>query len=338
MKAYNQASPKTPEEAERAMKSAWKACAELPSSFSFNAIASVDAIDSDREKIDVDSIKKHMDDYIRYGGNVNWEHRDLVVGTVWDWAPIQVNGRPGVQIWGNLFGGRDIYDQARKIFVDGSQGVSLGGQAKPTGYKCDSEGCYVSRTVNNLYEISITANPANPYAQTIAFSKGEFKKSKRMGVDLSLVSYRIHRDYSTCPVMKVRKALEDEGFVGLHATKDGVVVPGTCSDVIGYLTGCKGYVLSKSADGMLVQDRAWATERAFKDGFSKGYIDADGMVSPTMPEGTFKDLYRKGIIWEDGDRFRVQRLVLRARRGPPDAPGVDISVLYQRSIITNGEL
>ena len=87
MKAYNAHDPKTPAEHTLAMKDAFRKCASLPSSFSFNAIASVNAIDEDREKVTVDSIKRHMDLYIAYGGNINWEHKDLVTGKVWDWAP-----------------------------------------------------------------------------------------------------------------------------------------------------------------------------------------------------------------------------------------------------------
>lgn len=305
MEVYNSHAPKDGDDAAVAMKAAWKACAELPSSFSFNAIASVDAIDSDREKVDVESIKKHMDEYIRYGGNINWEHRDMVVGTVWDWAPIDVKGKPGVQIWGNLFGGRDIYDQARKMFAKGQNGVSLGGQARRTGYTCDKEGCYVSRSVDNLYEISITANPANPFARTLDFSKGEFTKSKK-GVDLSITQYTIHRDYGTCPIMKVKRELEAAGFAGLHATQDGVFMPASDdSSAYRYLVGQKGYVLEKSRGGFLVQDRTWATERAFTYGFSDGYLSEDGRVMPWVEESTFKDLYRKGLIMNDGEGYRI---------------------------------
>ena len=61
MEVYNSLNPKTEKEVKNAKKEAWKACKDLPSSFSFKIKASVDAIDKDREIIDLDSIKKHMD-------------------------------------------------------------------------------------------------------------------------------------------------------------------------------------------------------------------------------------------------------------------------------------
>ena len=100
LKSYNSMDPRTPQEHIMALQKAFEDCAELPSSFSFHAIASVDAIDKDREKVNVDTIKKHMDAYILYGGNVNWEHRDLVTGKVWKWAPIETCTEEGTSMTG----------------------------------------------------------------------------------------------------------------------------------------------------------------------------------------------------------------------------------------------
>ena len=302
LKSYNSVNPKTPQEHVLALQKAFEDCAELPSSFSFHAVASVDAIDKDREKVNVDTIKKHMDAYILYGGNVNWEHRDLVTGKVWKWAPITVKGRPGVQIWGNLYGGRDIYDNIRKSFASGKNGFSLGGQADPVGYKCDADGCYIRRNVTNIYEISITANPANPYARPIDYSEGRFAKSSGDGIDLEIESYTIHRDYTTCPILSVKHRLSEQGYVGLHATKDGVFMPTTWNDdLLTTLVGTDGYVLQKCEGGVIVQDRAWATERAFKQGFSEGWMLPDGSLTKSVPKDTFSDLYSKGLICVDPD-------------------------------------
>lgn len=310
MKAYNAHDPKTPAEHTLAMKDAFRKCANLPSSFSFNAIASVNAIDEDREKVTVDSIKRHMDLYIAYGGNINWEHKDLVTGKVWDWAPITVKKRPGVQIWGNLYGGRDIYDKVRKSFVAGRNGFSLGGQAPPTGYKCDSDGCYIQREVSALYEISVTANPANPYAHTLDYNRGAMAKSA--GVDLTLESYTIHRDYTTCPIMKVKHALENDGLRGLHATKEGVVVPIHWTDaLLKTYVGEKGYVLSETDGGVLFQDREWALEKAFKSMFERGLVTSDGVISDSLSKSEFTDLYKKGLIEVDGSgRARMDATVI----------------------------
>lgn len=303
MEAYNSKDPKTPEEHADAIRFAFRECASLPSSFSFHAIASVNAIDKDREKVTVDSIKRHMDTYIRYGGNINWEHRDLVTGKVWDWAPVSIKGRPGVQIWGNLYGGRDIYDKVRKSFVDGRNGFSLGGQAPATGYKCDEDGCYIQREVSSLYEISVTANPANPYARTLDYNRGALAKGGAQGVDLTIEEYTIHRDYTTCPIMRVKHDLEAQGLAGCHATSDGVTVPIHATDwVYKRFVGEQGYVVSETRDGeMLFQDRAWATERAFKDLYERGLVDADGVLSDALTKSEFEDLYTKGLIELDDD-------------------------------------
>ena len=320
MKAYNSMNAQTYDQHVEAMKHAFRECAELPSSFSFHAIASVNAIDKDREKVTVDSIKKHMDTYLRFGGNINWEHRDLVTGKVWDWAPISVKGRPGVQIWGNLYGGRDIYDKVRKSFVEGRNGFSLGGQAPPTGYKCDSDGCYIQREVSALYEISVTANPANPYARTLDYNRGALAKSS--GVDLTLETYTIHRDYTTCPIMRVKHELQEDGLKGLHATKDGVVVPIMWTDsVLRRYIADRGYVLSKCEGGVLFQDRGWAVERAFKDLFDRGMITPDGIISDSLTKSEFKDLYSKGLIELDS--------LGRARLAP--------TVIYQGALQEDGE-
>lgn len=313
LKSYNSMDPKTPEEHVMALQKAFEDCAKLPSSFSFHAIASVDAIDSDREKITVDSIKKHMDDYILYGGNVNWEHRDLVTGKIWKWAPITVKRRPGVQIWGNLYGGRDIYDKIRKSFASGKNGFSLGGQADPVGYKCDADGCYIKRDVTNIYEISVTSNPANPFARPLEYTNGHFSKSTKDGIDLNIESYTIHRDYTTCPILSVKHRLAEQGFSGLHATNDGVFMPVTWGDdLLTALIGQDGYVLQKSGDGVLVQDRQWATERAFKEGFDGGWILPDGSLTRDVPKDTFTDLYSKGLICVDAasGRARIDTTVI----------------------------
>ena len=313
MRFYNSKNPKTEDEHAEAIKYAFRKCATLPSSFSFKAVATVNVIDKDREKVTVDSVKEHMDLYLRYGGNINWEHRDLVTGKVWDWSPATVKRKPGVIIWGNLYGGRDIYDKVRKSFVSGRNGFSLGGQAPATGYKCDSEGCYIQREVSALYEISVTANPANPLARTLEYNPGVLAKSARDGgIELTLESYEIHRDYTTCPIMKVKHQLEEDGLLGLHATKQGVEVPISWNDaLLKRYIGEKGYVLSKCDTGVLFQDREWATEQAFKSLYERGLVMPDGTVSQKLEKSEFQDLYSKGILALDGSgKAKIDKTVI----------------------------
>ena len=202
----------------------------------------------------------------------------------------------------NLYGGRDIYDRIRKSFASGKNGFSLGGQADPVGYKCDSDGCYIRRNVTNIYEISVTSNPSNPFARPLEFSQGSFAKSSSDGIDLEIESYTIHRDYSTCPILGVKHRLMEQGYSGLHATNDGVFMPVTWNDdLLKTMIGSEGYVLQKCEGGVIVQDRAWATERAYKKGLTEGWLLPDGTLTKSVSKDVFSDLYSKGLVCVDSD-------------------------------------
>ena len=81
MKAYNEAIGEDPslEDVMAARRTAWYSVREAPSSYSFCAKASVEAIDKQKELITLDSIIKGMDDYIKHGGPMSWDHTSYTI-------------------------------------------------------------------------------------------------------------------------------------------------------------------------------------------------------------------------------------------------------------------
>ena len=90
MTAYNKCAPRNDVDVRNAKKIAWHAVENAPSSFSFKAIASTDTIDKARDIIDLDTVKEHMDALIDRGGNIQNDHHNYTVGTIWDWKPCQI--------------------------------------------------------------------------------------------------------------------------------------------------------------------------------------------------------------------------------------------------------
>ena len=165
MNTYNAHAPTTDSDAAAARKAAWSACRELPSSFSFKATGSVDAVDDQREILDLESIKTHMDSFIEFGGPLVYDHGNYTVGVVTDWEPEVIEGKNGVAIYGNLFGGAEVYDKMRKAFIRGKNSVSVAGEADHGKYTCDRNGCYSRRNVRQILEISLCGTPSNKYAK-----------------------------------------------------------------------------------------------------------------------------------------------------------------------------
>ena len=171
MNVYNSSDPQTPDEVKDAKKLAWRACMKLPSSFSFTIVASTDTIDKAKDIIDLDSIKEHMDSFIDYGGNIQNDHGNYNVGTIWSWRPIKVKTDEGkevdaVEVNGNLFGGDMVYDNVRRAFAEGGMNnLSVAGEAAKGVYECDERGCYTRLNVRQLLEISVCTEPMNKYCR-----------------------------------------------------------------------------------------------------------------------------------------------------------------------------
>lgn len=307
MDKYNSYDPQNAEEAYSAYRKAWRACTELPSSFSFCIKASLDKIDKDREIIDLESLKKNIDDYIMRNGNVQWEHGNYNVGCVYDWAPINVDGINGIEVYGNLYGGSLVYDNMRKAFIKGYNSMSVAGEADGGKYQCDERGCYIRRSVRQLLEISLCKVPANKGCTLNWYHEGKVAKSASEDDDIDLIveSYVIHKSYSECPFLKLKKALKDIGY-DAHATVVGVTVPMSESEFEETLPYAKSCNLSAiwSNGQALFNDRDYLIELSYKDGLEQGYLSPEGRVLSSITKSQFEMLIDRDVLFtQDGEYF-----------------------------------
>ena len=308
MKRYNELNPQTEREVKNAKKEAWKACKNLPSSFSFKIKASVDAIDKDREIIDLDSIKKHMDSYMDYGGNIQYEHGGYHVGCCWDWEPFTKDGMKGIYVWGNLFGGDQVYDDMREHFVKGRNSLSVAGEADKGRYQCDERGCYVRRDVKQLLEISLCTVPANKYCRMEWYNdKANFTKSSSVASDLrfQVDEYEIHRTYNECPHLALKKSLMEAGY-DAHAREDGVLIRMSDSDAERQYPLFKsvGYCTEWVDEGLLLTTRTEAIRKSFHELFEKGLISPDGSIGDVTPD-VFHKMLTQSLLTRENGRYKL---------------------------------
>ena len=309
LEAYNSKAPSTEAEVREAMKHAWRTCRTLPSSFSFNIIASVDDIDRDGEVIDMDSIKEHMDSFIDFGGALQKDHSSYQLGLIWDWNPTEHNGMDAVEVWGNMFGGDLVYDQSRKAFVDGMNNLSIAGEASKGRFQCDKRGCYVKRDVRQLLEISLCVKPANRHCTLKWYNEdARMTKSYEGDVRMDVKQYEIHRSYDFCPTRALCKNLRDCG-VDAHATYDGVEVAMTGERFLELVPLWKslGVIPSFRGGHAVLWNRDMALEKLFKDGYEKGYLDGDGMVTRHITRSQFKRLFDADVLETRDGRYRLCR-------------------------------
>lgn len=307
MDAYNREDPHSESEVRKARRKAWKACKDLPSSFSFCAVASVEDVDNDGEIIGVDSILKHAEDYIDAGGNLQDNHGNYTIGTCWDLEKAEVDGRPAVKMWGNVFGGDEVYDAARKAFIKGFNNVSIAGEADRGRFQCDDKGCYVKRNVKQLLEISLCKVPSNRHA-TMEWVNGNARlKKSDDGLHLNVESYTIHRDYTTCPILGLRKKLRDAG-VDAHASEDKVIVPISAEAFAksrGMLKDMGVWGEWRDGQAHLVP-RERLIEQTFCEEYPKGTLTPEGRLL-SMEHDRFCDLWSKQLIEERPDGFYLCR-------------------------------
>lgn len=309
-------------EPSEARKKAWHDCIELPSSFSFHIYASVEAVDSDGEKIDMDSILKNVDSYIAEGGNVQQAHSNYQIATIWDYEPCTEpeTGKPAVAVWGNVYGGDGTnaeFTKAREDFLDGQNSLSIGGDASVEGYECDDEQCYVRRNLTELMEISLCHVPANPYAKLIWYNDKAVVKSKDPDiVTLKVDSVKVHRSYDECSFEKVAKALTLATKVPFtyRITKRGCMVSTPQeTDMMGVFDSLKlhyDYDLTKSE--FVVRSLEDELHRVFKRGNREGWMTKDGKVlTEKVTAGELAKLYRKGCVCDDGDGWSLNMDVLK---------------------------
>lgn len=306
---YNEMDPRTEEETKEAMKKAWRACKDLPSSFSFNIIATVEDVDKDRDIIDLESVKKHMDSFISYGGNINNDHSNYQLGLIWDWNPTTVNGLPGVEVWGNLFGGDAVYDDARKAFVKGTNNLSIAGEANRGRFQCDEKGCYTRRDVKQLMEISLCKVPANKHCTLKWYNdKAKFTKSADDVLRLDVTSYNIHKDRDNCPIQCLKRDLHNIGY-DAHARPEGVFVEMSRREFeqTRPLVKSHGVAMEWTGQGALFHDRDTLLEKTFKACFRKGAVDADGAITEGISRRAFNKLYDADLLVMRDDGWALDR-------------------------------
>lgn len=309
MTAYNECNPKSKDEITEAKKKAWRAVEKAPSSFSFRIIASTDTIDKAREIIDLESIKKHMDSFIEYGGNIQNDHHNYTVGTIWDWQPCKVKDDRGKEVdgiltYGNIYGGDFVYDKIRQSFIKGMNSLSVAGEALPGRYQCDEKGCYTRRKVQQLMEISLCVEPMNKYCTLVDYNKGaEFAKSSS-AMNLMIKEYTIHRDQSSCPTMSLKKSLQSIGYTDVHAKEDGVHVRMEPQEFDRTLPKIRANGLvarySPSERCAVINRYNDYLKNAFKCSIEAGYCESDGAITKSMPKHVFTEYYENDIIGEDG--------------------------------------
>lgn len=313
MNVYNSSDPQTPDEVKDAKKLAWRACMKLPSSFSFTIVASTDTIDKAKDIIDLDSIKEHMDSFIDYGGNIQNDHGNYNVGTIWSWRPIKVKTDEGkevdaVEVNGNLFGGDMVYDNVRRAFADGGMNnLSVAGEAARGVYECDERGCYTRRNVRQLLEISVCTEPMNKYCRMKWYNdKARIVKSAST-MDLIVDKYTVHKDATTCPIMSLKRALCDIGY-DAHAKEDGVHIAMDCvtfAKSVSHFTDNNIWYSYDGKEVILNPGDENKLRETFKKNLTNGYIDKDGYVLKTMPDDVFKKQFSAGMIsdWDSGYRM-----------------------------------
>lgn len=301
--------PPGPESVLKARRAAWEACKDLPSSFSFAIVASVEDIDRDREIISVDSITKNLDEFISYGGNVNYDHSSYNVGTIWGWEPIKKDGMPGVRVWGNVFGGDKVYDEMRQLFVKGVNSLSVAGAGSRGHFQCDSRGCYTRRGVEQLMEISLCKVPANKHATLQWYNQGASltKSAKDRGLTLAVEEYTLHRDETTCPILALRKSLRDIGY-DAHAREDGVFISMTEAKMEHDIPIMKAHGLVPRAmeGGVLVNARENMVEKMYKRGFEEGWLSREGMLTANINKSIFEELFDADMLVYDGYDFHIK--------------------------------
>lgn len=303
MEAYNQCDPVTDLDAYKARSVAWRACRELPSSFSFKATCSAEAVDDQHEMLDLQSIKDHLDSFIEYGGPIIYEHGNYTVGIITAWEPEEVEDIPSIAVYGNLFGGDEVYDEMRKAFINGKNSLSVAGEADRGKFTCDKNGCYSRRNVRQILEISLCKIPSNKFARMQWYNKNAaFTKSSdetpelRLNVD----SYVIHKDYSTCPIQALVRCLENIGYDDVHPRHDGAFVKMSYEQYREDAPQMNAHGLRAQFidDGVYVRDEDAMIRSAFKKGVTEGWMNTDGTLKCPNYE-QFSELFNKGLLTYD---------------------------------------
>lgn len=296
-----------------ARRNAWYAVKDSPSSYSFCAKATVEAVDKDRELVDLQSIRDLMDDYIAHAGPMSWDHSNYTVGTVWGWEDIDTDDGPGIAVWGNLFkGDSPVYKTTRKAFARGANKLSVAGDASKEDRTCDSEhGCYVRRKMRQLMEIAVTPHPVNRYATLIWKNDESLAKSEGRGepmMTLDMKDVMIHRSEEDCPIMFMRNHLRKSG-IEVHARPEGVFIAGYGPYTSSLMGRMAGIAVQPVDGGFLIPNPERVLEDEFRKSFSAGETDETGYLNSSIAKSRFEDLWVMGLLEQDEKGFRFTNII-----------------------------
>lgn len=294
---------------------AWKSLVDAPSSLAVETWASVEVRDADGELVPVKTIADNMDRFIQNGGTIHDSHTNVVVGSAWGWEERKHpdTGQDGIVLYFNLNHDGEVAERARDEILSGKkQAVSIGAEAPRGGYKCDDRGCYVERDVTDLYEISICETPANPEAYFINVGKNIAKgKLKGEVFRLGISDVTVHQDYTTCPLQKCKKDIQDRGFLNVHISDDMIIAKSRYEakllDALSEMDYVFRYNLKKQQFEIFPD---YTCEQAVEEALANEWACEDmiGHIALTrqIPENVFKDWYDRGFITKIGDTYCLQ--------------------------------
>ena len=152
-----------------------KKCIEKAEDRVFVSWASVDGIDSDKEKIPIDLVIKAQENLMKRGSPIMYRHTNKNVGKTLAYKVKQhpQSGRLGVLHLNLIYSGLPIDDEVWNDIKQGKlKGLSVGGQGSIGSKEYDEnlKSMVDVYSAFGQYETSIVENPANPLARNEAVS------------------------------------------------------------------------------------------------------------------------------------------------------------------------
>lgn len=205
----------------------------------FKAWASVEVPDKQGEIVSIEDLKKLMPVLVDRGGLIMDRHTNRPVGKILNYEIKEKNGTPGVLITAKIFDHYELDDEIWSSIKSGQiKGLSIGGRGivdKTRAEWDEKEGKEVKRlNLSELYEISVTPNPANPEAtiEAVSLAKqmqevqkpfGKWKDFDDCVNDMKSQGYSEDSAKRICGALKARLELSDKEFVYVKNLEDGLL-------------------------------------------------------------------------------------------------------------------
>lgn len=133
----------------------------------FGGWATVEVVDKQGEKVDIDAFKKVMKAFMDMGGNIIDTHSNKTVAKVLNYEFKKKEGEDALWLDMECYDHYDYHDEVwEKIKSGHYKGLSMGGRRKKGEFelKCDTDGCHNHVKGIELFEVSIVDKPANQEA------------------------------------------------------------------------------------------------------------------------------------------------------------------------------